>query len=360
MRGSLVCLLLAGFAQAVEVYLHPVEDLPSRLSASQAGTALSRHLGLEYFESVDANELDRQESFVGKGVWSALLITVGEEVAKDVVPSTMKPSFSLYTTPSLSSLSSLIPTYLERAQQAYSHILSQPSHPGVPRILDIFSVPSSATEAFLSETAALVDFLESETTTDSFAALELTGLSQIVETFGRASEQYALAAETMRGVLSNAMPKSGLKLAIVTVPTALLKRQDENDGAQPPQSPLPVPSPGPAEPISGVSTCYTSAESCVDGTGACSGHGECVRASKAGKTCYVCACAATKDDGGRTENWAGSACERLDVSGPFVLLTGTVVTLALLVGGSIALLSGIGGEELPSVLTGGIVPTTRD
>lgn len=44
---------------------------------------------------------------------------------------------------------------------------------------------------------------------------------------------------------------------------------------------------------------------------------------------------------------------------PFVLLTGTVVALIVLVGGSIALLSGIGEQELPSTLTGGIVPTSR-
>lgn len=37
---------------------------------------------------------------------------------------------------------------------------------------------------------------------------------------------------------------------------------------------------------------------------------------------------------------------------PFVLLGGTVVALILLVAGSIALLSGIGSQELPSTLTG--------
>lgn len=39
---------------------------------------------------------------------------------------------------------------------------------------------------------------------------------------------------------------------------------------------------------------------------------------------------------------------------PFVLLAGTVVALILLVGGSVALLSAIGSEELPSTLSGGV------
>ena len=40
-----------------------------------------------------------------------------------------------------------------------------------------------------------------------------------------------------------------------------------------------------------------------------------MKASKAGMTCFICACTATKDSMGRTENWAGEACERKDVSG---------------------------------------------
>ena len=39
---------------------------------------------------------------------------------------------------------------------------------------------------------------------------------------------------------------------------------------------------------------------------------------------------------------------------PFVLLAGTTVTLLLLVGGSIALLTAVGEQKLPSTLTGGV------
>ncbi|KAI0930019.1 hypothetical protein AcV5_006829 [Taiwanofungus camphoratus] len=368
MKGVSVCLLLTGFSQAVHIYLHPFPSLSSAsLSATQAGVTLSRHLGLEYFESLGDN-LDLfdgvvQEPFVGKGSSRALLLSIGEEYANDVIPSSLEESIRLSTEPSSSTLSSLIPTYLERARHTYSHVFSQNYLPSsVPRILDIFSVPSSATETFLSEMTTIVDFLESDERLidDGFAALELKGLTLLATEYGRASEQYRLAIETVRSSLVSAATKPDLKLAIVTVPVSVSqsKRQLE-DVQQPPQSPFPPSIPGPAEPIDAISTCFSTADACANSTGGCSGHGECAPATKAGRTCFVCACAATKDARGRTENWAGSACERKDVSGPFVLLTGTVVTLIVLVGGSIALLSAIGDQELPSTLTGGIVPTTR-
>ncbi|KZT10884.1 uncharacterized protein LAESUDRAFT_672451 [Laetiporus sulphureus 93-53] len=363
MKGLSICLLLAGVSQAVRVYLNPPVSLPSQLSAQQAGAALSRHLGLDYYESLDDWELfagsSKQEAFVGQGPGSALLLSIDEEDAVGVIPSSFKESFSLSDEPSPSSLATLIPTYLDRAHHSYSHIFSHSQLPTeAPRIIDIFSVPSSASQTFLEEMTTIVGFLESDDIpNDKFAAVELRGLAELAAEFGRDSEQYRLASETIRGLLSSAIEKRGLKLALVTVPVSAFqaKRQE----LQPPQSPFPPPMPGPAEPIDAVATCYTTATACGNATNACSSHGECVEASKAGRTCFVCACAATTDDRGRTELWAGNACERKDVSGPFTLIAGTVVALILLVGGSIALLSTIGDQELPNTLTGGIVPTTR-
>lgn len=236
----------------------------------------------------------------------------------DAVPSSLKESFSLLEDSSIYSLASLIPAYIGRARHTYSNVFSQHSLPqGVPRIIDIFSVPSSASQTFLSEMTTLVEFLESDDIpTDKFAALELTGLSALAEQHGRDSEQYRLASETIRSFLASALEKRDLKLALVTVPPSVssLKRQD-GYAFQPPQSPLPPPIANPAEPIDAVATCYTSAETCGNSTNACSGHGQCVMATKAGRSCFVCACSATKDSRGGTENWAGSACERKDVSG---------------------------------------------
>ncbi|EMD33726.1 hypothetical protein CERSUDRAFT_87059 [Gelatoporia subvermispora B] len=367
MKAFSVCLLLAGLSQAVQLYFNPEPYLPTKLSPGQANAALARHLGLESFERIGNDEelysaLAQQEPFVGRGHENALLLSLSEDDAADIIPPSLSPSLSFQQP--LRIYSSLIPTYLERARHAYSHVYAQFSKPvGTPRILDIFSVPSPATEAFLSEMTALVEFLEDESTTDKFAALELRGLSAIAVQYGRASEQYRIASETIRGVLQSTLARPDIKLALMTAPRAAFeratsKRQDVLQ--QPPQSPLPQPTPAPmpAEPISG-GVCYTTADVCANATDSCSGHGECAQASKAGRTCFVCACSATINEKGQTENWAGAACERKDVSGPFVLLTGTVVALILLIGGSIALLSGIGEQDLPSTLTGGVVPTTK-
>ena len=162
----------------------------------------------------------------------------------------------------------------------------------------------------------LVDFAESEeSSTDKFAAVQLTGLSELAAEYGRQSEQYKLAAETIRGFLSSVTEMRDLKLAVVTLPASasLVKRQ-ATSSLQPPQTPFPSPQPGPAQPIDAIATCYTTAETCGNSTSSCSGHGQCVQATKQGRTCYVCACTAIKDSKGQTEEWAGIACERRDVS----------------------------------------------
>lgn len=183
-------------------------------------------------------------------------------------------------------------------------------------MLDIFSVPSSSSQSFLSQMTTLVDFAESEDVpTDKFAAIQLTGLSVLAAEYGRQSEQYKLAAETIRGFLSSVTEMRDLKLAVVTLPPSVpLAKRQASSLIQPPQTPFPSPQPGPAQPINAIATCYTSAETCGNSTGSCSGHGQCVPATKQGHTCYVCACSATKDSKGQTEDWAGTACERRDVS----------------------------------------------
>jgi hypothetical protein len=150
-------------------------------------------------------------------------------------------------------------------------------------------------------------------------------------------------------------PNIHLALLMFSPSTSPRRRQ-----AQPPQqSPLPPQSPIPQQPISGVSTCFTSADVCANSTNSCSGRGECLQASKAGRTCFICACSKTTDKG-KTQTWVGDACERKDISGPFVLLAGTTVALILLIAGSISLLGAIGSERLPSTLTGGAVSGKKE
>ena len=83
MKGLLVCLLLpVGLAQAVRVYLSPSPSLPSKLSAKQASFALSRHLDLEGFETLDEDSLiwdaPLHQEFVGQGPKDGLLLSIDE------------------------------------------------------------------------------------------------------------------------------------------------------------------------------------------------------------------------------------------------------------------------------------------
>jgi hypothetical protein len=156
------------------------------------------------------------------------------------------------------------------------------------------------------------------------------------------------------------MSQPRIHLALLTftstpVPSAHANRQVEEEAA-PQQSSHATPQ----QPIGSLSTCFSSGDVCEDATNGCSGRGVCVSASKAGMTCFVCACQVTTSDEGRTEAWAGEACERKDISGPFVLITGTVIGLILLIGGSVSLLYTVGGQELPSLLMGGAVGARKD
>ena len=233
----------------------------------------------------------------------------GARLRTDVIPKKLDPTFEIPSTSSVTSLDSLVSTFLHRAPSTYSQIFSEASYPahGVPRLLDIFSVPSTSTGTFMSEISTLLDFVESDSTSGRFGAFELKGLGEIQRAFGASSEQYRVAADSLRAIIQSATAKGSINLAVLThAPNSREKRIPQQS---------PIPSPLPNQPISSISTCYDSQETCGDATSSCSGRGECVEVSKAGRTCFICACAATKDSKGRTENWAGEACERKDVSG---------------------------------------------
>ncbi|KAI0049956.1 hypothetical protein FA95DRAFT_1570917 [Auriscalpium vulgare] len=352
MRGISLCFVLAGLASAAEVYLSPPVSVAAQLSTAEASALVSRHLQLEQFEpSLDSQALPElfRQPFVGQGSRSGLLLSINEVDARDVISDAFKPSFSLPASSLTTSFSHLISTSLERAPHVYSHVYSEPAHPApLPRLVDLFSIPSDATERFLSELAALVNFLETDADApgDTFGAFELRGLGAIAAAHGRASEPYALAAESLRAALHSALHTERLNLALLTHAAGGLARRT------PQQSPLP-PDITPL-PIGSDVQCFTSAEICSNSTSSCSGRGECAAASKLGRTCYVCSCAATKDSKGRTEYWAGSQCERKDVSSSFVLLAGTSIGLLVMVAGSVGLLASMGSMKLPSVLTGTI------
>lgn len=61
-------------------------------------------------------------------------------------------------------------------------------------------------------------------------------------------------------------------------------------------------------------------------------------------------------NGEKTTSWAGAACQKKDVSVPFniFLVFGIVITFVL--AAAVNLMYGVGAEELPSVLSAGVVP----
>jgi hypothetical protein len=169
---------------------------------------------------------------------------------------------------------------------------------------------SPQTETFVSELSVLVEFLEADHLSwDRFGAFRITGLRSIADAYGRDSEQYTTAAASLNAALRSAVNKPHLNLVIFTYPgvqaAVVQKRQDQSP--LPPQAPIP--------PIGSDAPCFASVDICSNSTDSCSGHGACVQANKAGRTCFACACQASKDSTAQTEYWAGSKCERKDVSG---------------------------------------------
>ena len=241
-----------------------------------------------------------------------------------ILPSSLRPTFKL-SSPLMDSLTPLLRSYLHRATQLYDNVMTTSSYapPNAPQLLDMFSAPTEANQEFLTSAAALVEFLDRQASRStkasgssngyaSFGAFEISGLKELARQYGTDSNSYKSAVTILQTIIFSAMSREDLHLAVLTFAPETytrVKRQDEDD----PQSPFPIPTAHPAEPIG--PTCFQSVDACSNATDACSGHGECVRATKAGRTCYVCACSATVDDDGRKEDWAGAACERKDVSG---------------------------------------------
>jgi hypothetical protein len=328
-----LCLILTTIlnTQAVNVYLSPPRThSTSVVSPEYASAALSRHLGLEVFEPFhDAPHLGFDDTrFIGQGERNAMVVTVEETYARMILPEALQLGFTLETpsTP-MSSLSSIISTCLHRASHVFTSLF-----------------PTSLVES-LDDVRALVSFFDSAKGS-AFAAVDL---SKIHGLNGGSPQETKPIIRELRAFL-NQIAQEGYSLAILTYTPS----QSSFDKRSPVESQAPLPSTAPPQqPIGAISTCYTSLESCKDSTNSCSERGQCVEASKAGRTCFVCNCGVTQTGKGKdikTEYWAGEKCERKDISGPFVLLTGTVVLIILLIFGSISLLYTVGEHPLPSTL----------
>ncbi|KAJ4490900.1 hypothetical protein J3R30DRAFT_3653999 [Lentinula aciculospora] len=336
------------FSLAVDVFLSPAPSLlRTTLSPDDASSALSQHLGLELFEVLQDQlrpVYDGPADFVAAGQKNALVVAMEQSDAKVILPSSITPSFKLSLPPHtrVSSLSSVISTYLHRARHAYSAIYEPELSIWNPS--ELLSLETLLNDADVS----------------TFAVLDLASIAHLRKEHGADSIEYERAAEFMRAFLQNAVRNSEyLQLAILVYSSTTTYSQRRS---APSQVPLPDHAP-PQEPIGSISTCFASADSCTNATSSCSSRGQCVEASKSGRTCFVCTCSATRTGEGnkvKTEVWVGESCERKDVSGPFVLFVGSTLVMLILVFGSVSLLYGVGEQMLPSTLTGTAVNAKKD
>jgi hypothetical protein len=105
-----------------------------------------------------------------------------------------------------------------------------------------------------------------------------------------------------------------------------------------------------------IPQCFTSQSQCENVTNTCSGHGSCY---KAHTNCFKCKCGTTlarvnPDGTKKTVQWGGNACQKKDVSVPFVLFASFGVVMSALVVGAIGMLWSMGSQELPSVIGAGV------
>nr|GAT57494.1 predicted protein [Mycena chlorophos] len=336
-------------ALAIDVYLSPpplLPHLPFDFSPDEVTAVLSHHLGLESFDVLRGENAALEEMFQAQGAMGlvgeqkergVLLLTMDEVDAQQIrLPGSLRHVMSLES-PATPTLDSIISSYLHRATHVYTSILATyPSTDTSESLQSTYSAQLSSLSEFLSQTPA------------AFAAEELTALRKLRNTFGASSPEYAAAVGDTRALLQSAV-LNDVKVALLTFSSSAsstpVKRQ-----VQPSQAPFPSPRPAPQQPISSIGTCFATVDACTNTTSSCSGHGECVSATKAGRTCFVCACGKTSTTVGdkvSTQSWVGERCERKDVSGPFVLLAGTTLGLILVVGMSVGLLYSVGTIELP-------------
>lgn len=166
----------------------------------------------------------------------------------------------------------------------------------------------------LTDTSALRSFFESAEK-PAFAAVETSKLQNLRDEFGRSSDEYLTYADEVRQLLDEVInDQPNLNFAILTYERA--SNEGRSEFIRQSQSPFPT-RPTPQEPIGAISSCFRTEDVCKNSTNSCSGRGNCVLASKAGRSCFVCACGVTtKGEGSKaqTTRWAGQSCERKDIS----------------------------------------------
>jgi Domain of unknown function (DUF3844) len=108
---------------------------------------------------------------------------------------------------------------------------------------------------------------------------------------------------------------------------------------------------------------YSSEESCNRSTHNCSGHGECkiLLSETEGDRkieSWGCQCGSSvkenSDGSKKTTYYAGNACQKISLVGPFWLLAGTTIFLVTVLSMGLGMLYSMGNDELPSVIGAGV------
>lgn len=105
--------------------------------------------------------------------------------------------------------------------------------------------------------------------------------------------------------------------------------------------------------------CFTSKSDLFNATAECSGHGDAVEKDFGGRKCFRCVCKPDRKREGRVTYYSGEACQKVDISSPFVLLAVTSIVLVLLVAGSIGYMTSMGEQKLPGTLASVSVPNFK-
>ncbi|KAL9934220.1 hypothetical protein V8E36_006676 [Tilletia maclaganii] len=141
-------------------------------------------------------------------------------------------------------------------------------------------------------------------------------------------------------------PNSGAAQPLTTYPSSWSTNDSHDDGGVNPLAKGKIP-----REKDFVGKCFRSEKDLMDATKDCSGRGAGRQSRAGGAVCWRCVCKADRREG-RVTYFAGEACQKIDLSGPFVLLATTTIILILIVGGAVGLLFRQGQEEVPSTLAG--------
>ncbi|CDZ98859.1 Domain of unknown function DUF3844 [Phaffia rhodozyma] len=363
-----------------QVYLYPAPSsskdttasTPLTLTDDQARSVLAHHLGAtrgihlpEIWEEVEGWSRMLVGGMFGglahrdgdDGEKGRVLIVQGVENPLDIT--SQDPSFQL--TSDSASLRSLLNPYFEKTSDLFKHASESIEHVHVPGfLLDLFDIKQDeATQTLHRELQMLSSWVFNALPSshlseeqDPYDAMSIGSLQGVKAN----SEEYKLAVNVVKGAVDSITSTSQRPfILILTPPSALVSSAtfDKRALAPSPSSNSSFPGnnsyPAPNLPVYSTSLCLASYEACQNYTSSCNGRGSCVKVTRAGKSCYGCAC-------GKSENgtsYGGVACEKKDISSTFTLLLLTSIFIVVLIAGSIGLLSTVGLDPLPSVLTGG-------